>query len=357
MVAMMRMGKRGREGLEGVSFGEWLEKHGQEAGLVRKFYEPVLVSALNEHCRRASAKYAIQVFQDALLANERGYPVGLPACPLGELYERVPVGDVRVGTRVEEVMWEGEGTRQKAVGVRLRGGEELRGDAVVLATNHHAVQRWVEELGEAVEQRDGRFAGLEKLESVPILGAHLWFDRPVMGERAVAAGGGGGRCGGGWIPGDSSRRAWGDNGGIEGGLQWLFKKDEEGKVVHGVIGGARAWVSVPKEEALKRFEGRCGDWAGWRDAKLERGVIVIEKRATFSPVPGSDGWRPGQVAAAGGVTNLFLAGDYTKTDWPATMEGAVRSGYLAAEAVSGERFLVADLPVQWPGADDGDVRS
>ena len=93
-----------------------------------------------------------------------------------------------------------------------------------------------------------------------------------------------------------------------------------------------------------------------RDAKLERGVIVVEKRATFSPLPGVDRFRPSQAPPAGGVDNLFLAGDYTRTGWPATMEGAVRGGYLAAEAVTRRvntgsgtpRFLVPDLLAQWP---------
>jgi uncharacterized protein with NAD-binding domain and iron-sulfur cluster len=87
-----------------------------------------------------------------------------------------------------------------------------------------------------------------------------------------------------------------------------------------------------------------------RSARLTRGVIVIEKRATFSPVPGIDRLRPSQSPPHGGIENLYLAGDYTHTGWPATMEGAVRSGYLAAEAVTrkGHSFLVSDLAPEWP---------
>ena len=77
-------------------------------------------------------------------------------------------------------------------------------------------------------------------------------------------------------------------------------------------------------------------------------MIVIEKRATYSPLPGSDQFRPAQAPPNAGIQNLFLAGDYTKTGWPATMEGAVRSGYLAAEALlervgRPERLVQADL--------------
>jgi zeta-carotene desaturase len=330
-LAMMRLGKSGRNKLEGVAFGEWLKKHRQPDGVIKKFYDPVLISALNEETRTASAKYAIQVFQDAMLAHRRGYVVGLPNCHLGELYENVPGVEVRLNARVEEIVFEKQEASSKkqeewkVSGVKVRGGEFLPADVVVLATNHHAVQRWIPE---AVKAADGRFGQLEKLESVPILGVHLWFDRPVMKEPAVAL--------------------------IEGPLQWLFRKDAEGKVLHGVISAAREWPSVPKEVALAQFEKQVrGLFPGAREAKLERGVIVIEKRATFSPRPGMDAFRPSQAPGGGGVANLFLAGDYTKTDWPATMEGAVRSGYLAAEAVLGslgekQTIVLPDLPVQWP---------
>jgi zeta-carotene desaturase len=106
---------------------------------------------------------------------------------------------------------------------------------------------------------------------------------------------------------------------------------------------------VPKEEALRQFEAQIrGLFSEARQAKLERGVIVIEKRATFSPLPGTDAFRPAQEPGEKGIAGLYLAGDYTRTGWPATMEGAVRSGYLAAEAMTGSKCLVEDLPVQWP---------
>ena len=217
--------------------------------------------------------------------------------------------------------------------MKLRGGEEIQADTVVLATNYHAVQRWV---SEELQTSDTRFEGLAKLESVPILGVHLWFDRPVMK-----------------LPFAALIEAP-DGGEFGGGLQWLFRKDAEGKVLHGVISASRAWVNVPKDEALKKFEKQVRSlFVDARHAKLERGVIVIEKRATYSPGPGCDALRPLQGPPVGGIEGLFLAGDYTATGWPATMEGAVRSGYLAAEAVAKSlgidaKFMVADLPVEWP---------
>src|SRR5581483_7814796 len=117
------------------------------------------------------------------------------------------------------------------------------------------------------------------------------------------------------------------------------------------------WVDRPRDAMLAQFERQVrSTLPEARDAKLERGVVVIEKRATFSPAPGVERFRPSQAPAAGGISggisNLFLAGDYTRTGWPATMEGAVRSGYLAADALLGgtnrPSFLVPDLPAQWP---------
>jgi squalene-associated FAD-dependent desaturase len=325
MLAMMRLGREGFAALADVPFGQWLDEHRQPASLLAKFYEPILTGALNEEPRRASAAYAVKVFFDSLLANAAGYPIGLPVCSLSQLYAKLPCRDVRLGARVSEVVFEAGGGRVS--GVTLHSGEVLRADAVVLATNHHSVQRWVPA---ALAARDARFAHLERLESVPILGAHLWFDRPVLRHSHAAL--------------------------TTGPLQWVFRKDGEGRVVHGVISAARAWVGRSHEECLRLFEDQIRAlFPAAKDAKLVRGVVVVEKRATFAPVPGADCLRPAQAAPLGGIENLYLAGDYTRTGWPATMEGAVRSGYLAADAImsragfgpSARPFLVPDLAPQW----------
>ncbi len=134
---------------------------------------------------------------------------------------------------------------------------------------------------------------------------------------------------------------------IDGPLQWLFRKGTDGRTVHGVISAARQWVGRNREESLVLFSDQIRQtMPGAAGAKLLRGVIVIEKRATFSPTPGSDRLRPAQAPPPGALQNLYLAGDYTQTHWPATMEGAVRSGYLAAAAITGQTFLQSDLPLQ-----------
>jgi squalene-associated FAD-dependent desaturase len=319
MITMMRLGRDGRARLVDVPFSDWLDEQRQSPSLVERLYDSIIISALNEETRRASAAYAIQVFQDSLLANAGGYAIGMPTCALGELYATLPCRDVRFGTRVTSLHFAGS----RVSGAELHNGDVLSADAVILATNYHALRRWIPD---ELVQHDERFANLDRIESVPILGAHLWFDRPVMGESHAAL--------------------------IGGPLQWVFRKDQSGMAVHGVISAARAWVDREKDAMLKRFEQQVREVLPMaREARLLRGVVVIEKRATFSPLPGTDRFRPAQAPTLnGGIENLYLAGDYTRTGWPATMEGAVRSGYLAAEAVLGGRksFILADLPLEWP---------
>jgi zeta-carotene desaturase len=318
MLAMLRLGRAGRETLGDAPFGKWLREHGQPDGLIDKFYDLVLVSALNEKCRDAAASYAIKVFQEGMLAQESAYRMGTPACPLGKLYETIPCRDVRLGTRITGLRFDGNRT----TGVEL-DGEFLAADAVVIAVNYPVLEKWIPQ---ELAARDGRFVGLNKLQSVPILGAHLLFDRPIMSTPHAAF--------------------------IGGRLQWVFRKpDGDGSSVHGVISAARDWIGKDKQECLDAFAAEIAEFVPTaRGAKLLRGTIVVEKRATYSPAPGVDRHRPDQSPPTGGIEDLYLAGDYTRTAWPATMEGAVRSGYLAAESIAGTpgAFIVPDLKPQWP---------
>jgi len=310
--------------LADVPFGDWLDEHDQSPDLVRKLYDPIVISGLNEQTRDSAAAYALKIFRDALLVHADGYLLGLPICPLGELYSHFFAGDVRLGTRLTELRFSGHRVTEAVTA----DGQTIAADAVILATNHHTISQWIPlELLAA----DARFSMLDQLQSVPILGAHLWFDRPVLNVSHLAL--------------------------IEGPLQWLFRKDDRGYAVHGVISAAREWVNIPREKCLELFERQIRTvLPGAAGAKLERGVVVIEKRATFSPLPGSDRHRPSQAPPSGGIENLFLAGDYTQTHWPATMEGAVRSGRMAADAVlrslvpqtAHGSFVVDDLSPQWP---------
>ena len=106
----------------------------------------------------------------------------------------------------------------------------------------------------------------------------------------------------------------------------------------------RRWWTNPRQEIIDLAVRELAEFFPLvREATLIKATVVKEVHATFSPAPGSDAFRPSHTSP---WPRLFLAGDWTATGWPATMEGAVRSGYGAAEALSGDKFLVADLPAK-----------
>ncbi len=128
-----------------------------------------------------------------------------------------------------------------------------------------------------------------------------------------------------------------------------FDADADGQYLQLVISASYDLVQKSRQEIIDLC---CRELAevlpATRDAQLRKATVIKEINATFSPAPGVDRWRPAQRTS---VNNLFLAGDWTRTSWPSTMEGAVRSGYLAAEALlaaSGEprTFLQPDLPLE-----------
>lgn len=170
-------------------FAEWLARHGQTPDLIRKFWDVVLVSALNEATENVGFRYARQVFVEAFLKDRRGGIVQVPSVPLVELYGKwVPEylaqrgGTVRLNTAAEAVLF-AEG---RAIGVRLRNGETLEADACLLAVPFDRVLTLLP--GEIIKGRE-ELACLRHLQTSPITSVHLWYDRPVLpnepGRRGV----------------------------------------------------------------------------------------------------------------------------------------------------------------------------
>jgi zeta-carotene desaturase len=137
--------------------------------------------------------------------------------------------------------------------------------------------------------------------------------------------------------------------------QWIFNKSRlsegpgSGRYLQSVISASYGLLERPRQEiinlCLAELQQVLPEAA---TARLVKATVVKETAATFSPRPGVDRWRPSQRTP---LPNFFLAGDWTATEWPATMEGAVRSGYLAAEAILSDcgepkRLLKPDLPVE-----------
>jgi len=331
----------------GISMLEWLRRRGQTKRAIERFWRVVLVSALDEELDRTDARFGVDVFWKAFLSNSTGYRMGVPAVPLANLYDGCKSeierrgGEVILRAPVRGLKIE----NGELAGIRFdEGREETAADTYIFAVPHTAL---VELLPESVKQSDPSLANLDKIKVAPITGVHFWFDRPVMTEPFVTL--------------------------IDTTTQWIFNKtalyaDSNGAGQNPASGQYLQLVISASYDLLQKSRQEIIDLCltevrqalpAVRNAELVKATVIKEAAATFSPEPGVDRWRPKQQTA---VPRLFLAGDWTDTGWPATMEGAVRSGYLAAEALlrsegTPRKFLQPDLApdgfiAMWLGRQD-----
>jgi squalene-associated FAD-dependent desaturase len=316
----------------GISMLEWLRRRGQTKEAVERFWRVVLVSALDEELDRTDARFGVDVFWKAFLMNSTGYRMGVPAVPLANLYDGCKAqiegrgGEVVLRAPVRGLKFE----NGELSGVRFDEAREETADAYLFAVPHTAL---AELLPESVKQSDSSLANLDKIKVSPITGVHFWFDRTVMKEPFVTL--------------------------LDTTTQWIFnksalysdsqeagKKESGGQYLQLVISASYDLLQKPRQEIIDLcLRELCNALPAARKAELLKATVIKEAEATFSPQPGVDHWRPQQQTS---IRGLFLAGDWTATGWPATMESAVRSGYLAAEAVlrdggTPRKFLQPDL--------------
>ncbi|MBZ5727528.1 MAG: hydroxysqualene dehydroxylase HpnE [Acidobacteriia bacterium] len=295
----MRRERTRRKDLDRISMLDWLLQKRQTPHAIDRFWRQILVSAVNEDLERMAAVHGFHVFWEGFLARADSYEMGVPAIPLADLYSvdswsRLGSVNIRFRSPVERI---------DAAGFTV-GGELRTADYYICALPFERL--------EAV--------GLQapKLEHSPITGVHLWFDREITTLPHATL--------------------------LDRTMQWMFNKDG-GRYLQLVVSASRDLTNLSRNEIV---DIAIGDLRLYfprvREANLVKAHVVKEQRATFSAAPETENLRP---TTESGVPNLFLAGDWTRTGWPATMEGAVRSGYLAAEWVSQAagkpaRFLVAD---------------
>ena len=275
--------ERGRADLDRLTIGDWLASRGATEGAVNRFWRPILVSALNEEPERASARPAFQVFLEGLMATRESYQMGIPAVPLGELYSSGLEGRFGDGVRFH-----------LRSSIERIDPSDRAADFYISAVPFERVNALLPDLA----------LPLEKFEHSPITGVHLWFDREVTElPHAVL---------------------------LDRTMQWMFRKSAN--YVQCVVSASRSLLPLAREEII---EIACRELEEFfpeaRDAALVKAHVIKEARATYSITPGLEAHRP---PATTKYPNIFLAGDWTQTGWPATMEGAVRSGYQAAEAVA-----------------------
>ncbi|MGQ9734558.1 MAG: hydroxysqualene dehydroxylase HpnE [Candidatus Bipolaricaulia bacterium] len=291
------------------SFSEWLAAHSQaRRSSCQEFWDFLLLPTLNDHPENVSATMGLMVLQEAFLKGhgaDLGYPrVGLSrlAAKAGD-YIRERGGELILGKGAEALEVESGLVRA----VRLSDGQLLEGDYFISALPPEGLLRILPEGWRAHPffERAGRLAWN------PIVNLYLWLDRPVLEEEVIAF----------W---DSP-------------VQWVFNRSkilgrpgpgQEGQELCLSLSGAWEAIALPPERLFQELSTELGRLLPeMREARIEKHLVVKQRRATISLRPGMEGHR---LPSRTPIANLFLAGDWTDTGWPSTMEGAVRSGQAAA---------------------------
>ena len=298
-----------RNDLERITMLDWLKEKKQTPRAIERFWRQVLVSAINEDLERMAASHGLQVFYLGFLSKANSYEMGVPSVPLENLYSneiwsQYPNVNIIGRTPVKRVVIDGG----QVTGLKTDSGF-VNADAYMLAVPFERVDAIAPELA----------LNYTQFSHSPITGIHLWFDRAITN-----------------LPNATL---------LDRTIQWMFNKDS-GRHIQLVVSASRTLTELPRNEVIALALDELRDFFPLvKEVKLERAHVVKELRATFSATPNLEGYRP---VSNTQFPNLFLAGDWTRSGWPATMEGAVRSGYLAAEQVTGflghrERFLLPDI--------------
>ncbi|GAA0727135.1 hydroxysqualene dehydroxylase HpnE [Dactylosporangium roseum] len=293
------------------SFGGWLQDHGQGSRAVRRLWDLITVAALNTPAEHASLALAARVFRTGLLERADAGDIGRPLVPLSSLHGRpahrllTRLGvRVATGSRVERIQPDTAGFRVATGGAGGRAvRDELVADAVVLAVPHAAAARLVP--AAASRDRDD----WHRLGSAPIVNVHLRYESSVTRLPFAAA--------------------------VESPVQWIFDRTpasmSDGQYLVVSISAADDTITVPAGRlAATHAAAVAGIFPAARSARLLEAFVTREPHATFRQAPGTRALRPG---AATRLPGLVLAGAWTDTGWPDTMEGAVRSGHRAADVV------------------------
>jgi squalene-associated FAD-dependent desaturase len=292
----------------GRTVAEWLAAAGQSAETRRGFWDPFTVAVMNEIPERAAAAPFLRALQTAFLGSAGDAALALPAVGLSELlvdpaleYLAIHQSVVRCSAEVQRVLVGGG----RATGVRLRGDETIEGGAVIVAVPWHEARV----LLEGITPLD---PGWDTVNASPIVSIHLWFPEDFMPDESV---------------GLIGRR-----------VHWVFnrrrinRESQPGGHLSVVISAAVDVVDWRNEALIVQAVADIRSTYPRCPPAATRGLVIREKRATLSLTPAVEALRPGAITA---IPNLFLAGDWTDTGLPATIEGAVQSGERCAELAVG----------------------
>lgn len=296
------------------SLAAWLAEHHQTRGALDRFWRLVIASALNADLDQISFPYAAKVIRELFLNSARAGAMGMSRVPLSELYEGARAyleargGRVVFNTTVESAAWD---ARRWTIATKEEGQGSHEAQLLILALPFEATAKLLP--GLPSNPAAARLAEqMKDLEHWPICSVHLWYDREITElDHAVL---------------------------LDREIHWMYHKshwqpirDQRGSYLELVISSSREFAALPREQALARATAELAEFFPMvKEAKLLKSALIKEVRATFGVPPGVDASRPGAVSP---WPNCFLAGDWTATGWPSTMESAARSGFLAAEAL------------------------
>lgn len=283
------------------TFAAWLDDAAQPPRAVSRFWRLVTASALNAEPAEVSAAAALRVFRGAFLASRGGYRMGIPRRPLSAIHastlERLRARGLRVV--------EGAAAAVEPGGVTLADGTALEADTVVVA-----VPAW--EAGRLLPPAAAARIGPEAFRPAPLIGVHLWYEGRLDLPPFAAL--------------------------VDAGVEWVFDKTEnwglDGRETYlsCVISAAGPAIARGREAVIEgAAEAVERAFPAARRARRLAAAMTAEARATFVPAPGVEARRPRGDAVADILPGVRLAGDWTATGWPSTMEGAVRSGISATE--------------------------
>lgn len=302
--------KNGRSKPSALSVSEWLDRLNQSQRIKERFWYPMAIATLNEDPEIASAAMMKAVLKQAFGANAKSTSIGIARVGLSDLYTEgardfieARAGKLRTHAWVRNLVIEGN----RVVAIEMKDGERIEADYFISAVPHSALLQII-----PADQRSDQFRALGALRSSPIVSINLWFDRPVIDREFVG------------LIGTES--------------QWIFNKDlivkpnRKANQIAVIISAAHRFIERTKQQLVEMALAELNELLPEsRSAKLLHSRIVKEREATLSHTVDSDQIRPGPRTS---ISNLILAGDWTATGFPATIESAVISGEIAAQIVA-----------------------
>jgi squalene-associated FAD-dependent desaturase len=307
ILALLR--QRHRKDLDQITMLSWLQQHGQPPRLIERFWRQILVSAINEELDRMAASHGFQVMWLGFLCSRHSYEMGISRVPLGELYhaelwQKFPTVRFAWRTKITRVVTQ----NQKVHALETATGQ--------IPAEHCISAVPFERAAELLPDAE---LNLQAFEHSPITGVHLWFAESVTA-----------------LPHGTL---------LERNVQWFYNKDN-GRYLQLVISASRSMMKMDRAAIVELCLQELAEFLPQvSTTKLVRSEVIKEAHATISAQPHLTPLRPEPRTK---IKGLYLAGDWTRTGWPSTMEGATRSGHQAADALltdlqQPKQFLLPDI--------------